>query len=318
MRRIKVGVVGAGHFGSAHARIYAGMEAVTLAGIADVNPQAARKLADQTGAPACDDPHALLGKVEAVSIATPPQAHGVCARPYLEAGCAVLIEKPLALEVAEARQLVETAHKHHAPLLVGHVERFSPGVIALLDRNMAPRFIEARRMCRFAPRGGMVDVVRDLMIHDIDIILALVGSDPVSISVKGTPVLTGQIDIVNAHIEFENGAAANAAASRVSIEDHRHLRLFSEQGYASLDFLAQSLHTVAPAPAAVPETAPGEAPFPGLEYRRTELTGPPPLEAELAHFIQIARNRELAPRVDGRQGLRSLEVTTQILERCRS
>jgi predicted dehydrogenase len=301
---LKVGVVGVGYLGRFHALIYSRLEAVELVGVCDTDPERAASVAAEAGCAAWDDPLALLGRVDAVSIAVPTSAHHSVACAYLQQGVHVLLEKPLAVDAPEGREIVRAAEQSGAVLQVGHLERFNAGVMALAERIDAPRYIEAQRMGGFVERATDVDVVADLMIHDIDIILALVGADLVDVRAVGTPVLTARVDIASARLEFSNGTVANAVASRVSDKKTRRIRVFQPQGYLSLDFIGQTLDS------AVPRQGP-EAERREIERSRVLVQPVQPLDREIEAFVDCVVHQR-RPLVDGQTGLRALEVALQV------
>lgn len=298
---LRVGVVGVGYLGSIHAGIYARMPGVRLAGVADIEPGTAERIGTLHACPYHTDPYALIDEVDAVSIAVPTSSHCEVAIPYLEAGKHMLMEKPVAPTVAEAETLVAKAEEIGTVFLVGHLERFNAGIMALAERVADPRFIEVHRLGTFVERATDVDVVTDLMIHDIDIVLSLVNSELKYVSAVGSPVLTDHVDIANARLEFENGAVANVTASRVSAKKFRRIRVFSSGGYHALNFIDQQIDIVRKTS---PE--PGQA-FPGLASERLEVTSRPPLDAELEHFVSIIETRQ-KPFVNGQDGIRALKV----------
>lgn len=301
---LKVGVVGVGYLGRFHALIYARLEQVELVGVCDTDPERAAGIAAEAGCAAWDDPFALIGRVDAVSIAVPTRAHHAVACAYLEQGIHVLLEKPLAVDAQEGAEIVRAAEQHDAVLQVGHLERFNAGVMALAARIDAPRYIEAQRMGGFVERATDVDVVADLMIHDIDIILALVDADLIDVRAVGTPVLTPRVDIASARLEFSNGTVANAVASRVSDKKTRRIRVFQPRGYLSLDFIGQTLDSAAPAQS-------GEGQRREIQRSRVMVEPVQPLDREIEAFIQCLRTQE-RPLVDGHTGLRALEVALQV------
>ena len=309
--RLKMGVVGAGYFGTRHAQIYSGMESVDLVGIADTDGAAARKLAAQTGAKAWDKPDALLGRVDAVSITTPSQTHAEVALPYIRAGLPVLIEKPIALDLDDATRIIRAARKSGAPVLVGHVERFNPAVEALLEAVDSPVFVESARLGRFSGRGYDTDVVCDLLIHDLDLLLAIFSEQPRTVTSVGAPVFNDKIDMVSARFIYDGGAAANITASRVALNDKRNMHVFCERhGYFRLDFQAQTLLRVPP---------PDPASEPGAFVAQTLVAQalgrpdtPPPLEAELTHFADVAAGRA-QPRVTARDGRNILKLALRVV-----
>jgi len=307
MDRLRVGVVGVGYLGRFHALIYSRLPGVELVGVADTRAEIAQQVATEAGCAAYVDGKDLLGHVDAVSVVVPTTAHLAVARPFLEHGVHVLLEKPIATTAAEGRAIVQLARRSGAVLQVGHLERYNGGVMALAARIAEPRFIEAHRMSGFVARATDVDVISDLMIHDIDIILSLVRSDIVSIAAVGTPVLTSHIDIANARLEFANGAVANVIASRVSRDKSRRIRIFQERCYLSLDFIEQHLDVV------YPHDRPGEE-WPEIVSERVTIEPVKPLDAEIADFIACVRERR-EPLVSGEVGVEALEVALAVKER---
>jgi predicted dehydrogenase len=307
MTKLRVGVAGVGYLGRFHALIYSRMANVELVGVADTRAETARAVAAEAGCAAFDDPSALVGRVDAVSVVVPTTLHLPVARPFLERGTHVLLEKPIATTVAEGAEIVRLARASGALLQIGHLERYNAGVMALAAQIDRPRFIEAHRMSGFVARATDVDVISDLMIHDIDIILSLVGAEITSIAAAGTPVLTRHIDIANARLEFANGAVANVIASRVSRDKSRRIRVFQENRYLSLDFIEQRLDVV------FPRERPGEE-WPEIVTERIDIEPVKPLDAELADFVAAARERR-EPVVSGEVGLEALEVALAVKER---
>ena len=304
--KLKVGVVGVGYLGRFHALIYSRMDSVELVGVNDSNPEQAAAVAAEaaTSAMSLGD---LVEQCDAVSIVVPTSLHLEIARPFLEKGVHMLLEKPIEADVAKAEEIVRLARESGTTLQIGHLERYNAGILALAERIENPRFIEAQRMGGFKARATDVDVISDLMIHDIDIILSLVNSELVSISASGTSVLTDHIDIANARLEFANGAAANVTASRVSREDSRRIRVFEPQHYLSLDFIAQRLETARAVPVEGAE-------WPEIRTEALDIEPVKPLDAELASFVDCVINGS-QPVVDGPTGLRALEVALQIKEK---
>ncbi len=299
--KLRVGVVGVGYLGRIHARIYSQMPDVKLVGVADIDPAAAQSVAQACGCRAYTDAAELVGKVDAVSIAVPTVYHLRVARPFLQCGVHMLMEKPIASSYEEALELVELAERDGAILQVGHLERFNAGVMALAERVDDARFIEVHRIGPFVDRATDVDVVTDLMIHDIDIATSLVRSKITDIDAVGIAVLTGHVDIANARLEFENGAIANVTASRVSNKKLRRIRVFGCNSYYGLDYIDQQLEVVQ----ARPSREPGRRPE--IVTERLEVKSRPPLDAELEDFVQAVRERR-PPMVDGRVGLEALRV----------
>jgi len=305
--RLRVGVLGVGYLGRFHAKIYAAMPEVELVGVADVNAEVAKAVAAQYGCQAYTDPAALLGKVDAVSVVVPTVHHADVARPYLERKVHMLMEKPIAPTLDESRALVELAERAGVVFQVGHLERFNAGVMALAERCANPRFIEVHRLSTFVERATDVDVVTDLMIHDIDIVLSLVKSPIRHIAASGVPVVTDHVDIANARIEFENGAVANVTASRVSNKKLRRIRVFGDRHYYGLDYVDQRLEM---AEAVV--GADGRRPT--IESKQVDITPRPPLDTELEYFVRSVREGT-PPLVSGRVGLEALRVALLVKEK---
>jgi predicted dehydrogenase len=304
--KLKVGVVGVGYLGRFHALIYSRMNSVELVGVNDTNPEQASSVAAEAGTRSLSLAE-LVEQCDAVSIVVPTSLHLEIARPFLENSVHMLLEKPIEADVAKAEEIVRLASESGTTLQIGHLERYNAGILALAERIENPRFIEAQRMGGFKARATDVDVISDLMIHDIDIILSLVNSELVSISASGTSVLTDHIDIANARLEFANGAAANVTASRVSREDSRRIRVFEPQHYLSLDFIAQRLETARAVPVEGAE-------WPEIRTEALDIEPVKPLDAELASFVDCVINGS-PPVVDGPTGLRALEVALQIKEK---
>jgi predicted dehydrogenase len=305
--KLRVAVVGVGYLGRFHALIYSRMPDVELVGVVDSEPARARQIADEAGCAAAESIADLVNRVDAVSVVVPTTAHLEAARPFLERGTAVLLEKPIAATREEGAELVALAREHGALLQIGHVERFNAGVMALAERIDGPRYIEAQRMGGFTERATDVDVVSDLMIHDIDIVLSLVQADLAQISAVGASVLTPHVDIANARLEFDDGTVANVVASRVSEQQTRRIRVFQRGNYLSLDFIAQTLDI------AGLRQEPG-APRPEIVRERIQVESVKPLDRELAAFVDCVRHRR-PPLVDGRIGLRALEVALEVRAR---
>lgn len=304
---VRLGVVGVGYLGRFHALIYSRLAGVDLVAVVDKDRGRAQAVAEEVGCLALTEQNELLGRVDAVSVVVPTTLHLAVAQPFLEAGVHVLLEKPVAASLAEGSEIVALAERHGAVLQIGHLERFNAGVMALAERTTAPRYIEAQRMGGFVERATDVDVVSDLMIHDIDIVLSLVGAEIREIAAVGTPVLTDQVDIASARLEFTDGAVANVVASRVSERKMRRIRVFQPRMYLSLDFIDQTLDV------AVPQPVPGVE-RPEIQRERLQIEPVKPLDEELAAFIACVRERR-RPLVDGRVGLEALEVALRVRER---
>ncbi len=233
---LRAAVIGVGYLGRFHAQKWAQVEAVDLVGVVDSDAARASAVAAEVGSVAYTDYRDLLDKVDAVSVVVPTEQHYRVVRDCLEAGVHVLVEKPITQRVEEADALIELAERRGLTLQVGHLERFNPAWLAMRPHVTTPLFIEAHRLAPFKPRGTDVSVVLDLMIHDLDLILSVVGSPVVEVRASGTPVLTDGIDIGNARLEFENGCVANLTASRVSVGTLRKMRLFFKDQYLAIDF----------------------------------------------------------------------------------
>ncbi len=301
---LRVGVIGVGYLGRFHALIYSRMTGVKLVGVVDTDFEKASAVAAEAGTDAFASAEQLLGSIDAVSIVVPTSNHLEVARPLLEAGVHMLMEKPIAATLEEGKKIIDLADHAKVTLQIGHLERFNAGVMALAGRISMPRFIEAHRMNGFVARATDVDVVSDLMIHDIDIILSLVKSEITAISAVGTPVLTPHVDIANARLEFTSGTVANVIASRVSQKSTRRIRVFEQERYESLDFTAQRVET------AYTRQVPGKD-WPEVVMERLDIEPVKPLDAELAAFVDCVRSGS-PPLVDGRVGLKALDVALRV------
>jgi predicted dehydrogenase len=308
MTRLRCAVVGAGYLGRFHAQKYAALADCDLVGIADPSPEARARLESELGVAGHADHRALLGRVDAVSIATPTPLHHAVACDFLAAGTHVLVEKPIATTAQEACEMIALAAAKRLVLQVGHLERFNPVILAVADVLSQPRFIESNRLAPFKPRGTDVDVLLDLMIHDLDIVLSLVDSPVAEVRAVGVPVLTPSIDIANARIEFANGCVANIDASRMSVKPSRKLRLFQPDCYMSLDLQERSVDIVRADPRAT------GGPIPGFALERAEYPEGDSLEAELAAFVDAVRGRD-QPAATGQDARRALELALAISHR---
>ena len=311
MNALRAAVIGVGYFGSRHADKLARLPGVKLEYVVDADRAQAEAIAAKTGARAAADFRDVLGAVEIATVAVPTQAHAEVAEGLLAAGIHVLIEKPLAASLAEADRIVAAAAARGLVLGVGHLERFNPALVAVRERITAPRFIDCDRLAPFKPRGTDVDVVLDLMIHDLDIILSLIDSPVAEVRASGVPVLTGGIDIVNARVEFENGCVADITASRVSAKSMRKLRLFQPDCYLSIDFQDRSVDLARVDPGAT------SGPIPGVALERAAYPEGDSLEAELAAFLDAVRGRD-RPVATGHDARRALELALAISHRIRS
>ncbi|MEW6765392.1 MAG: Gfo/Idh/MocA family oxidoreductase [Pseudomonadota bacterium] len=302
---LKCAVIGTGYLGKFHADKYAALPECQLTAIVDVNPEAAAATAAKHGCQGLTDYRALLGKVDAVSIAVPTSLHFEVARDFLMAGTHVLVEKPVTTTVAEADELIRLARENNRVLMVGHLERFNPAILALEGLLDQPRFIESTRLAPFKPRATDVSVVLDLMIHDIDIILDIVGSEITHIEASGATVLTSDIDIANARLTFANGCVANVTASRISLKSERKMRLFQKDAYLSVDFQNRVLASYRKGEG---EMFPGVPNFVPDEQR---FENGDALQEEIRHFVDCATHGR-APRVPGEAGRRALATAEEI------
>ena len=228
--KIRVGVVGIGYLGQIHAKIYHEMDNVELVMLADTKYEPIQKLADQYNCQATTNYLEMVDKVDAVSIVVPTSLHFDVAKPFLEAGKATLVEKPIAATVLEARMLVDLAAQNDAPFLIGHLERYNPALRAVVEKVTEPKYIEVHRLGTFVERATDVDVVTDLMIHDLDLVLSLVDEEPSNVQAIGASVVTDHVDLANVRLEFPSGAVANITASRVSNKRFRRFRVFGTEG----------------------------------------------------------------------------------------
>jgi predicted dehydrogenase len=306
---LKIAVIGVGHLGRHHARILSALEGVTLTAVVDKLPERAAEIAASTGSRALTDSAALVGEVDAVTVAVPTEQHRDIAMPFLERGIAVLVEKPMARSLAEADEMIAAARSSGATLAVGHTERYNPAVAAVLPLVTSPRFIEVHRLGVFPDRSLDIDVVFDLMIHDLDIIVSLVRSDVTSVEAVGVPVLTPKYDIANARLRFASGCIANVTASRISKDRVRKIRFFQPDAYLSIDYAAQEVEGW--------RLVKREGARPSIEGGPIPVERDEPLRRELADFARAARERG-TPLVDGAAGRRALELATRIAEKMES
>ena len=311
-------MVGAGAFGRNHARVYRQLrekgEAVELAAIVDTNPARAAAVRREFGNPSCLSLDQLPGRVEAASVAVPTVEHLKVARTLMESGIDVLIEKPLATSLAEAEEIIRIAERTGRVAQVGHLERFNPAVRATVPLLTRPMFFEVHRLSVFTPRSLDIDVILDLMIHDLDIVLSFIGSPVKEIRAVGLPILTSKVDIANVRMEFESGCVANFTASRVSTERVRKLRFFQPQQYISIDYSRQDVMVFTVDPHAAAAKA---SPNPGIGMRKPPVAPAEPLHAELRSFLDAVRHRKRpeVPLEDGRRALAvALDVLTAIHE----
>jgi predicted dehydrogenase len=311
MQKIRTAVIGVGYLGRFHAQKYAQAPACELVAVVDERAEARAAVAAELATRALSDYREILTAVDAVSVVTPTPTHFAIARDFLAAGAHVLVEKPITETAAEARELIALAARAGRILQVGHLERFNAAILAAEPHLKSPRFIECHRLAPYRERGTDVNVVLDLMIHDIDLVQTIVGAPITGIDAVGTPVFSQEIDIANARIRFANGCIANATASRVSLKTERKMRIFEDDAYLSLD-LQQKILTL------IKKRAPGEAPgaLP-VSIEEQALEGGDALKAEIDSFLDCIR-RGRPPVVSGEAGLMALETATRITEQVES
>ena len=305
MEKLKVGVIGVGALGKHHARVYDSLPEASLVGVADLMPGRAQEIADSVGTLAFTDYRELLGRVDAVSIATPTSLHTEIGTRFLMEGTGVLVEKPISHTIRGADDLIDEAARNGCVLQVGHLERFNPAVQEVQRIVRRPRFFEAHRMGVFSPRSLDIDVVLDLMIHDLDIISLLVDSEPAEIHAVGIPILSSRIDIANARIRFEDGCVANLTASRVSTERIRKIRLFQQPQYISMDYDLQEV--------AVFSLKNARNGKPAIESEKRTPPKSEPLTEEIRAFLRACRGEEPV-RCTGEDGKKALSLALKILE----
>src|SRR5580700_2403128 len=301
--RVRVAVVGVGDFGRNHARVYRQLEGTELVGVLDADSERARRVADEFGTGVLPDLDSLSGRVDAASVAVPTREHTRIGSLLMAQGIDVLVEKPIAASLSEADLLAHAARQYGRVMQVGHLERFNPAFIAVLPIIREPLYFEVHRLGVFSPRSLDIDVVYDVMIHDLDILLALADSPVESIHSLGIPVITDKVDIAHARLEFASGAVANLTASRVSTERVRKLRFFQEHEYISLDYTRQDALRI---------RVRKPAPQPEFDFEPIPTRHEEPLEAELRAFVDAVRNRK-QPLVDARAGRRALELADKVM-----
>jgi predicted dehydrogenase len=304
MKRVRAAVVGAGYLGTFHAEKYAQAAGCELVAVADVDEPRARALAERLGCRAVADYRELLGEVDCASVVVPTLHHREVGEVLLAAGVDCLIEKPLAASAAEAAELVRLAREHGRILQVGHLERFNPAMTRLARLIDRPRFIECHRLASFTTRGADVDVVRDLMIHDLDLIRLLVPGEVVSVEAVGVPVVTPRVDIANARLRFASGCIANVTASRVSVKRERKLRLFQPDMYLAIDLGERSVR--------ICRRTLNDAGQAEIGWEQIDLGEADALAKEIEAFLASVRTRA-RPAVTGEDGLAALELAERIL-----
>lgn len=308
---LRVGVIGVGHLGQHHARIYAELEECELVGVCDTNRDRGQDVAGRHGTRFFADYRDLLDHVNALSVAVPTEHHYAIAQTCLEYGRHLLIEKPMTTTLEEADRLIALAAKQRVLLQVGHIERFNAAVVQLAQLIDRPAFIESNRLSPFPERSTDIDVVLDIMIHDIDIILSLVKSSVKKLDAVGIPVVTSKVDIANTRLEFESGCIANVTASRVSLKQERKIRIFQPQKYLSLDYGAQTLHVVELQYPERRHDFPEQRPV--IHPYQVEINKQEPLKAELQAFVHCV-HADSMPVVSGADGRNALDVAFRILQ----
>ena len=306
--RLRVAVIGVGHLGRHHARLLASMPGVELVAVVDTAPGRAAEIAAANGTSGLTDWRDVRGRVDAVTIAVPTESHADIAVGCIEAGAAVLVEKPLAFSVDEATRIVEAASRRGVVCAAGHSERFNPAVAAALPHIAEPRFVEVHRLGAFPDRSLDVDVIFDLMIHDLDLLLAAVGSEVVGIEAVGVNVLTPKTDIANARLRFASGCIANLTASRISRDRVRKARFFQRRSYVSIDFAAREVE--------VYRLVAGNG-RPAIDGGRLEVAADEPLRRELEDFVHAVRDGR-APGVPAAAGRDALVLATRVAEAMRA
>jgi predicted dehydrogenase len=304
--RLRIAVIGAGHLGKHHARIAGDLEGATLVAVVDPDTDRATAAAAASGARVLADYRELFDHVDGVTIATPTELHHDIALAFLDRGISVLVEKPITRTVAEGEALVAAAAKSGATFAAGHTERYNPAIATVMPFVTTPRFIEVHRLGVFPDRSLDIDVVFDLMIHDLDIILALVKSEPTAIEAVGVPVLTDKFDIANARLRFATGCIANVTASRISKERVRKIRFFQPDAYVSIDYAEQEVEGY--------RLLRKEGERPQIQGGKLPVTREEPLKREIADFVRAVREKR-RPLVNGEDGLRALKLAQAIADK---
>ena len=301
----RVAVIGVGALGRHHARILAALPGVDLVGIVDVNEPRAREIASLVNAPSFSSAAEMLGHVDAVTVAVPTEAHLSVALPFLQRGIGVLVEKPLARDAREAQAMIDAARASGSVFGVGHTERYNPAVAAVRPLLDHPRFIEVHRLGTFPDRSLDIDVVFDLMIHDLDVVLSIVPSEVVAVEAVGVAVLTQKPDIANARLKFASGCIANITASRISKDRVRKIRVFQRDAYLSVDYAAQEVERW--------RLVKGNGGMPAIDGGKLDVTNEEPLKRELADFVAAVREKR-DPGVTGADGLRAIELAERVTQ----
>ena len=307
MKPVRTGVVGVGYLGKYHAEKYLELDGSELVGVVDTSQEAAQAISNRLNVPAFNNYKELFNKVDAVSIVVPTELHHKIAKDFLLNGIDVLVEKPMTTTLEEAEDLIETAKKNKCVLQVGHLERFNAAVLALNNVIKQPLFIESHRLAPFKDRGTDVDVILDIMIHDIDIILNIVGSPVKAIHAVGVPVVSSENnDIANVRLEFESGCVANVTASRISAKEMRKIRIFQHDAYLSIDYAAQQVEVYG-------KTDSDEHDTPQITYDQIDIKQGDSLKEEIRSFLSAVKSRSI-PEVPGEAGKNALKVALEIVE----
>jgi len=322
MKKLNVGVIGTGHLGNFHTKLLKEIPEANLVGINDISMQAGEEISKKYDIPFIKNLDELLQKVDAVSIVATTTSHYKLVKKTLENNVHVFVEKPITSTIEEAKVLVDLAKKNNLKLQVGHIERFNPALLSLEKYNINPMFVQTDRLAQFNPRGTDVAVVLDLMIHDIDIILSLIKSNVKSVRASGVAVVSNNIDIANARLEFENGAVANVTASRISQKKMRKMRMFQKEAYISVDFdsgVSEVFRLISSSEKSVEhfltfgEMGVGENKK-SVVYEQPEVKQVNALKHELCLFIEAIQNNTV-PIVSGEDGLKAIQVAEMILKK---
>lgn len=307
MKPVRTGVVGVGYLGKYHAEKYLELDGSELVGVVDTSQEAAQAISNRLNVPAFNNYKELFDKVDAVSIVVPTELHHKIAKDFLLNGIDVLVEKPMTTTLEEADDLIETAKKNKCVLQIGHLERFNAAVLALNNVIKQPLFIESHRLAPFKDRGTDVDVILDIMIHDIDIILNIVDSPVKAIHAVGVPVVSSESnDIANVRLEFESGCVANVTASRISAKEMRKIRIFQHDAYLSIDYAAQQVEIYG-------KTDSDEHGTPQITYDQIDIKQGDSLKEEIRSFLSAVKSRSI-PEVPGEAGKNALKVALEIVE----
>jgi predicted dehydrogenase len=307
--RTRIAVIGVGALGKHHARILATLPDVELVAIVDINEGRAREIGGMVNVPSFTNASDVIGRVDAVTIAVPTESHSSVALPFLQRGIAVLVEKPLARSAGEAQQMIDSAASSGAVFGVGHTERYNPAVAAVRPLLDQPRFIEVHRLGTFPDRSLDIDVVFDLMIHDLDVVLSIVPSEVVGVEAVGVAVLTPKPDIANARLKFASGCIANITASRISKDRVRKIRIFQRDAYLSVDYAAQEVERW--------RLVKGHGEMPSIDGGKLPIAQEEPLLRELVDFVGAVRDRR-PPGVTGSDGLRAIKLAQRITDEMQS